>query len=105
MIRSQPNEIRKTEGFGEWIRGLKDTQARNRIHIRLKRLGQGPTGDAKSVGLGVWELRFHFGPGYRVYFTRVDDRIIFLLAGGDKATQERDIATAIELARSLRKER
>lgn len=105
MIQSQASEIRKTEGFEAWIRGLKDAQARNRIHIRLKRLGQGHTGDAKSVGLGVWELRFHFGPGYRIYFTRVDDRIIVLLAGGDKATQERDIAAAIQLARSLRKER
>lgn len=49
-------------------------------------------------------MRIHFGPGYRVYFTRIGETIYLLLLGGDKSTQPRDIKHAIEIARELRKE-
>jgi putative addiction module killer protein len=74
-----------------------------RIAERLDRLRFGNTGDVRSVGGGVSELRLHFGPGYRIYFTRVGKRIIFLLAGGDKTSQARDIATALDMAEDARK--
>jgi len=102
MLQSALVEVRKTEGFERWFQGLKDKYARGRIAARLKRLAKGHAGDAKNVGLSVWELRVHAGPGYRVYFTRVGERIVLLLAGGDKSTQERDIAAAVAIARMVR---
>jgi putative addiction module killer protein len=70
--------------------------------VRIRRLQLGNPGDVEPVGEGVSELRISHGPGYRVYFVQHGSTVVVLLAGGDKATQKRDIATAKELARSLR---
>ncbi|MDA8377322.1 MAG: type II toxin-antitoxin system RelE/ParE family toxin [Planctomycetia bacterium] len=94
-------EIRQTEQYAQWFSGLRDRQAKARINVRIRRLSLGNPGDARSVGHGVSELRIDYGPGYRVYFTRRGERIVMLLAGGDKSTQGRDIKTAIELAHNL----
>jgi putative addiction module killer protein len=80
--------------FEEWIDKLRDSQARRRIFARLGRVRAGNFGDSSPVGEGVLELRFHFGPGYRVYFGRDGGRIVVLLAGGDKSTQATDIEEA-----------
>lgn len=69
--------------------------------MRIRRLQLGNPGDVQSVGEGVSELRFHFGPGYRVYFTQLGATVVILLAGGDKSSQPNDIATALSLARNL----
>lgn len=94
-------EIRKTEVFAAWFRGLRDRMARARIDMRIKRLETGNFGDAKSVGDSVHELRIHHGPGYRVYFTAREAVVIILLCGGDKSSQERDIERAKSLAGDL----
>ncbi len=94
-------EVRKTDIYAEWIDGLRDIKARARILMRVERLVSGNPGDVKPVGEGVSEMRFHYGPGYRVYFKRHGQKLIILLAGGDKSTQTKDIRTAIELARNL----
>ena len=94
-------EIRKTELFGKWIDGLKDVRARARILVRIERLAAGNPGDVRPVGEGVSELRIDYGPGYRVYYTQRARSVIILLAGGEKRTQDRDIRTALRLARSL----
>jgi putative addiction module killer protein len=94
-------EIRETLQFSQWLEQVADLQARDRIHARIRRLSLGLPGDVRSVGSGVSELRIHYGPGYRVYFTRVGPTIVLLLIGGDKRTQHRDIARAIDMARSL----
>jgi putative addiction module killer protein len=60
--------------------------------------------DCKPVGEGISEMRVHFGPGYRVYFTRRGEVLYLLLLGGDKTSQKRDIKRAIEMARALNKE-
>lgn len=70
------------------------------IAARLNRLAYGLAGDVAPVGAGVSELRIHYGPGYRVYFTRRGTELILLLAGGDKSTQQRDIERAKEIAAS-----
>ena len=71
---------------------------------RLDRLASGNPGDAKQVGQGVWELRLMFGPGYRIYYLHDGPRVILLLCGGDKATQQRDIERAHQLADDYRNE-
>lgn len=92
-------EIRQTEHYARWFESLRDRTARARIDIRIRRLSLGNPGDVKPVGSGVSELRIDHGPGYRVYFVQRGQEIIVLLAGGDKSSQDRDIITALELAR------
>jgi putative addiction module killer protein len=94
-------EIRQTETYSRWFNNLRDSQARARIDIRIRRLSLGNPGDVKPVGQGVSELRINYGAGYRVYFIQRGDRLIILLAGGDKKTQNKDIQTALELAQNL----
>jgi len=80
---------------------LRDSRARARIDIRIRRVALGNFGDFKSVGSGVSELKIDYGPGYRIYFTLVGKEVIVLLAGGDKSTQQNDIRKAKELAADL----
>ncbi len=94
-------EIRKTEIFAKWIDGLHDIRARARILVRIERLAAGNPGDVKSVGEGVSELRIDYGPGYRVYYKKQGQKVVILLAGGDKSTQAKDIKTALRLSRNL----
>lgn len=94
-------EIRKTQRFAAWIDGLRDPKARARVLVRIERLAAGNAGDVKPIGEGVSEMRIDYGPGYRVYFTRRGPRLIILLAGGQKRTRRRDIAMALQFARSL----
>ena len=94
-------EIRQTDVYSRWFNGLRDRQARARINVRIRRLSLGNPGDVKPVGEGVSELRIDYGPGYRVYYVQRGQTLVILLAGGEKHTQERDIETALELAREL----
>jgi putative addiction module killer protein len=87
-------ELIQTDTFKSWIKSLKDRSAAARINGRLLRVKDGNFGDAKNVGGGVYELRFTFGPGYRVYYALVEEKIVLLLAGGDKSAQTKDIANA-----------
>jgi len=80
--------------FEEWLEALKEAQSRRRIKARPDRLIAGNFGDTKLVETGVWELRFHFGPGYRVYFGLDGNVLVLLLCGGDKSTQGADIERA-----------
>ncbi|MBE3117737.1 MAG: type II toxin-antitoxin system RelE/ParE family toxin [Planctomycetes bacterium] len=94
-------EIRKTHEFAEWLDGLGDVRARARILVRIERFAAGNPGDVKAVGEGVSELRIDYGPGYRVYYKKLGNKLVILLAGGDKSTQEKDIKIALRLARNL----
>jgi putative addiction module killer protein len=92
-------EIRKTETFAKWIDGLQDIRAR--ILVRIERLAAGNTGDVKSVGEGVSEMRIDYGPGYRVYYKKIGQKVVILLAGSDKNSQSKDIKTALRLSHNL----
>jgi len=94
-------EIRQTEVYEQWFGSVRDRQARVRIDARIRRLSLGNPGDVTPVGEGVSELRIDYGPGYRVYFVQRGQALVVLLAGGDKRTQDRDIRTALEMAREL----
>ncbi len=91
-------QVRRTEEFAAWLKELRDRQARAKILVRIDRLQEGNPGQTRSVGAGVIEMKIDFGPGYRVYYTKRSELMVLLLCGGDKGTQERDIARAKLLA-------
>lgn len=93
--------LETTEVFDDWLSGLRDRMARAIIARRVRRLEAGNLGDVRPVGEGVSELRVHHGPGYRLYFKRRGEVVIVLLCGGDKGSQVRDIARAIELSKEV----
>lgn len=95
------NSLIATPEFEQWLGKLRDTKGKARILSRLDSAALGNFGDCQSVGEGVSEMRIHFGPGYRVYFTRRGTFIYVLLIGGDKSTQKRDIKRALKMAREL----
>jgi putative addiction module killer protein len=94
-------EIRQTDIFAAWFAGLRDRQARARITARIRRLSLGNPGDVRPVGHGVSEMRIDYGPGYRVYFVQRGEVLVILLCGGDKRTQNRDVARALAIVREL----
>ena len=94
-------EILKTPIFDQWLKNLRDSRARFRIHKRITRLAKGNPGDVKPIGEGCSELRVDYGPGYRVYYKDTGKEIILLLCGGDKSNQKADIANAKKLAREV----
>jgi putative addiction module killer protein len=95
------NTIETTETFDVWYSALRDPQAVWWVNARIFRAGQGNFGDVKPVGEGVFEMRFHYDPGIRVYFKQTGRTIYLLLAGGDKSMQSADIKVAQDIARRL----
>jgi putative addiction module killer protein len=95
-------EIRETEAYSAWFGSLRDGATRARINIRIRRLSLGNPGNARSVGGGVMELKIDFGPGWRVYYTDHGSELVFLLGGGNKASQSADIEAAKKLANDLK---
>ena len=96
--------IEKTTEFDKWLRKLKDLQAKAKILFRIQKIeADGHFGDCKSVGYGISELRVHYAKGYRVYFKEKDQKIIVLLVGSDKSSQQKDIDKAKEIWTKLNK--
>ena len=93
--------VQQTQEFQDWLDGLKDIKAQLRIVARLRLAEAGNLGDWKSVGSEVSEMRISYGPGYRLYFTRRQNILIVMLAGGDKSTQARDIKRAQKILQQL----
>ena len=91
-------EVIALTSYVDWLAGLKNHKDALRISARVLRIEHNNFGDFKSVGGGVSELRFTFGPGYRVYYTIREGTVCVLLGGGTKQRQQKDIATAKDLA-------
>ena len=94
-------QVRKTDDYRDWIDGLKDQAGRARVLMRVDRLIYGNPGVHRNLTEGVSELKIDAGPGYRVYYSLRGERLLLLIAGGSKSTQERDIAKAMELNRNF----
>ena len=94
-------EIRSTKQFDKWFSKLKDSSAKVKVLGRLNRLENGNFGDFKKLNPGLFELRFFFGAGFRIYYTIQNDMIVILLVGGDKSSQKKDIAKATGLLAKL----
>ncbi len=87
-------EITSTAVFDKWLKGLKDRTARNKVLARLARVEKGNFGDFKKLAADLFELRFFFAGSLRIYYTVRNARVVLLLNGGDKSSQEKDIAKA-----------
>lgn len=95
--------IEKTSEFDKWLRKLKDLRAKAKILVRIQKLEQNEHfGDCEPVGDGIREIKINYAKGYRVYFKEKDGKIIVLLIGGDKSSQQRDIEKAKEIWKSLK---
>ena len=90
----------RSEAFRQWLAGLRDRKGRARILTRIDSASRGNFGDCEFVAEGVYEMRIHYGPGYRLYYSRRGQRG-YVLIGGDKSTQKRDIRKALEMNRQL----
>lgn len=91
--------------FRLWLGALSDERAKARIAKRIRSAEAGNMGDCSPVGEGVSEMRIHYGPGYRLYYTRKGEVVYLLLVGGDKSSQPRDIKRAIAMAKEIGKEK
>ena len=94
-------DIRSTQVFDDWIDNLKDTNVRVTLFKYIDRMADGNFGNIKSVGDGIIERKINIGPGYRIYFVRTGTSILILLCGGDKSTQQSDIAQAKQLKKEV----
>jgi len=94
-------QVVETTAFVQWIASVRDLRTRLRLLRRVARARRGLLGDCKSVGQGVWEMRENFGPGWRMYYLMQGATLIFMLGGGDKSSQQRDIERAQILAHTL----
>ncbi|WDP86155.1 MAG: type II toxin-antitoxin system RelE/ParE family toxin [Desulfobacter sp.] len=90
-----------TKHYDKWFRKLKDSLVRIKILARLSRVENGNFGDCKQLGTDLFELRFFFGAGFRIYYTIKDARIVLLLVGGDKSSQQKDIDKAEALLKQM----
>ncbi|CAI8863249.1 type II toxin-antitoxin system RelE/ParE family toxin [Pseudomonas sp. Irchel 3H3] len=94
-------DFEQSDLFSDWLGSIKDTIGKARLLARLRAAEHGNFGDCEPVGEAVYEMRVHYGPGYRMYFTRKHRVVYLLLAGGDKSTQKRDIKRAQSMARNI----
>lgn len=94
-------EINKTSEFEEWLAGIRDPIARGRLLARLRKVSLGNLGDVGPISDGIWEMREHFGSGWRMYYVQRGKRMILMLGGGAKSTQGADIKMVKKLLQTL----
>ena len=94
-------EIRKTVQFDVWFKGIKDPVSQKRLLVRLRKASLGNLGDVRPIAKGIWEMREHFGVGWRMYYTMVGKVVVVMLGGGSKATQSSDIKQVKRILENL----
>ncbi|ABW65860.1 Addiction module killer protein HI1419 [Desulfosudis oleivorans Hxd3] len=94
-------KLRSTTQYDKWFSSLKESTVKIRVLARLARVENGNFGDFKQISPGLFELRFFFGAGLRIYYTIQESRVVFLLAGGNKSSQEKDIEKVTALLKEL----
>ena len=94
-------EIRKTPQFDAWLNGIQDSITVKRLSKRLRKVALGNFGDVSPISDGVWEMREHFGAGWRMYYVQYGRVVVVMLGGGCKATQAADIKEVKKIAQSL----
>ncbi|MEA1877933.1 MAG: type II toxin-antitoxin system RelE/ParE family toxin [Bacteroidota bacterium] len=93
-------DIINSETFKKWLKKLKDLKARQKVIVRLEKIREGYFGNYKRIDSKISEIKINYGPGYRIYFTIKNNKIVILLCAGNKGTQKRDI----EMARNIIKD-
>jgi len=94
--------LQSTKQYDRWFYKLKDSRTKTRVLARLNRVENGNFGDAKQIGLSLFELRLFFAAGYRIYYTIQKSKVVLLLAAGDKSSQKKDIEIATQLINKLK---
>jgi putative addiction module killer protein len=94
-------DIETTEEFDTWLRSIRDNKTQKIIVKRIRSLSFGLPGETRSLANGLFEIKIHYGSGFRLYFVNKNTKTIILLCGGDKSTQKRDIKRARELAKEI----
>lgn len=94
-------DIKTTTIFDKWLKKLKDRGAKIRILARIDRVTHGNFGDVREIDSPLTEMRFFFGPGYRIYYVIQENTIVLLLNGGDKGSQKKDVEKAKEILKEL----
>ena len=92
--------VEETLEYREWINALRDVTGKAKTQVRVDQLIHGNPGDHRNLPSGISELKIDFGPGYRVYYSKRGNRLLVLLIGGDKSTQQQDIRKAAALAKN-----
>jgi putative addiction module killer protein len=92
-----------TSPYAEWFLGL-ETSVAVKITVMKLRMEQGNLSFVKWFR-GIGECRLDWGPGYRIYIGREGDRLILLLGGGTKKSQQKDIDKALALWETYKRRR
>jgi len=100
-LLSMKYDLRSSKQYDKWFVKLKDSSIKIKVLARLDRVENGNFGDFKQIGSNLFELRFFFGSALRIYYTIQEGRVLFLLVGGNKSTQSKDIERAAELLNEL----
>jgi putative addiction module killer protein len=103
LIERRMMNVRRHPKFEKFLRSIKDAVVRAAVVRRIEQLAAGNPGKTRDVGDGVLEMKIKLGPGWRVYYTRIEEQVVVLLTGGTKNGQQDDIEAAKKLARELKK--
>lgn len=101
LHKGQAFTLEETLEFAKWLAALRDRKAKVMIADRIKRAANGNFGNIRSVQGGVFEMKIDHGPGYRVYYFQRGKELVILLCGGDKRTQNADVAYAKRLKEGI----